>query len=99
MTKRIDREKFTTPDGDIIERNTWKVEKSRDFPEGIKYRLVYVHKGKRVLGYDNERAKGHHKHWLGQEEKYSFSNQEKLYADFEEDIKKLRRMLYGNQKS
>ena len=43
----------------------WKVPKSKDFPDGVKYSFVYIHNGKRVLGYDNERGKGHHKHIKG----------------------------------
>lgn len=28
----------------------------------FKYRLVYIRDGRRVLGYDNERGKGDHRH-------------------------------------
>ena len=63
-------DKQKTKEGDIIEVKIWKVEKSRDFPDGIKYSFVYVHNEKRVLGYDNERGKGHHKHFLDKEEGY-----------------------------
>jgi hypothetical protein len=31
-------------------------------PHGLKYRLVYVKNGKRLVGCDNERGKGDHKH-------------------------------------
>jgi len=47
------------PEGDVLKAIAWKVPKSNDFPEGIKYAFVYIHHGKRILGYDNERAKGH----------------------------------------
>ncbi|MEK7075072.1 MAG: DUF6516 family protein, partial [Patescibacteria group bacterium] len=33
----------------------------------FKYRLAFVHDGKRIVGYDNERGKGDHKH-LGKKE-------------------------------
>ena len=33
----------------------------------FKYRLVFVRNGKRIVGYDNERGKGNHKHLHGQE--------------------------------
>lgn len=98
VARLIYYKKSATDEGDIVERKAWAVEKSRDFPEGIKYRLVYIHLNKRALGYDNERAKGHHKHWFGREEKYSFTNNKKLRDDFEADIKKIRRVLYGNEK-
>ncbi len=94
--KPIYNEKSITEEGDIIERRVWEVEKSKDFPHGVKYRLVYIHKGKRVLGYDNERAKQDHKHWFEQEESYQFINDKKLREDFEKDIERMRRELYGN---
>ncbi|MBI4595217.1 MAG: hypothetical protein HY730_02440, partial [Candidatus Tectomicrobia bacterium] len=50
------------PEGDMLKAIAWKVPASKDFPEGIKYAFAYIHKGRRILGYDNERAKGHHKH-------------------------------------
>lgn len=38
----------------------------------IKYRLVYIVEGVRVVGYDNERGKGDHKHLLNKEVPYIF---------------------------
>ena len=32
-------------------------------PFGIKYSVVYIKDGKRVLGYDNAEGKGDHKHY------------------------------------
>lgn len=52
-----------------------------------KYRLVYVLDGKRVIGYDNERGKGDHRHLGGREEAYSFVNPRQLMADFMADVK------------
>ena len=99
MAELIFYYKDETPELDIIEKRVWKVKKSKDFPNGIKYSLVYVHKGKRVLGYDNERSKRDHKHYFEKEEKYNFTDINKLSDDFEYDVKKLRRELYGNQES
>lgn len=45
-----------------------------------KYRLVYVVEGKRVVGYDNERGKGDHKHLGGREEAYRFVSPQQLSA-------------------
>lgn len=51
-----------------------------------KYRLVYVINGQRVLGYDNERGKGDHKH-IGQHEvPYRFLSPQQLMADFMADL-------------
>ena len=42
-------------------------------PHGLKYRLIYVREGKRLVGYDNERGKGDHKHTADQELPYNFN--------------------------
>ena len=97
MAKLIYYKKVTTLEGDIIGRKVWKVDKSKDFPEGIKYSLVYIRANKRILGYDNEREKGHHKHYFDKEVPFEFENAKKLFIDFETDIKKLRRILYGKK--
>lgn len=52
-----------------------------------KYRLVYVVEGKRVVGYDNERGKGDHKHLGEREEVYRFVTPQQLMADFMADVK------------
>lgn len=52
-----------------------------------KYRLVYLVEGKRVIGYDNERGKGDHKHLGDREEAYGFVSPQRLMADFMADVK------------
>lgn len=52
-----------------------------------KYRLVYVIDGKRIVGYDNERGKGDHKHLGDREAAYRFVNPQQLMADFMADVK------------
>lgn len=52
-----------------------------------KYRLVYVAGGDRVVGYDNERGKGDHKHLGDREESYCFESPKQLMADFMADVK------------
>lgn len=52
-----------------------------------KYRLVYVVNGKRIVGYDNERGKGDHKHLGDREHTYLFVNPQQLMADFMADVK------------
>ncbi len=51
-----------------------------------KYRLVYVVNGQRVVGYDNERGKGDHKHLGEREEPYRFVSPTQLMADFMADV-------------
>ena len=52
----------------------------------FKYRLVYIADGERVVGYDNERGKGDHKHLLGKEIPYEFRDIPGLLEDFWNDV-------------
>jgi len=52
----------------------------------IKYRLVYVVGGERVVGYDNERGKGDHKHIRGAQAAYVFKDVPTLINDFLQDV-------------
>jgi hypothetical protein len=51
-------------------------------PHGFKYSLVFVMDGKRVVGYDNERGKGDHRHFLDQEHPYTFKDVEPFSETF-----------------
>ncbi len=55
----------------------------------IKYRLVYVCDGVRVVGYDNERGKGDHKHRHGTELPYIFVDVPTLIRDFLQDLEEV----------
>ena len=77
-----------------MEIKIWEVPKSEDFPEGVKYSLAYIKEGRRVLGYDNERGKSHHKHYFDGEEEIEFDDWENLVRKFLEDVKELRRDMY-----
>jgi|TARA_Y100000034_G_C6900589_1_gene416408 hypothetical protein len=89
--------KSKTKEGDSIEIKIWKVPKSKEFPDEIKYSLAFIHKGERLIGYDNERTKGHHKHIKNQEIKMEFKDHNKLIEDFEKDIKNIQKELYGGK--
>jgi len=56
----------------------------------LKYSLFYGKDGQRLVGYDNERPKGDHRHHLGMEEVYEFSTVEQLVADFLKDVAAVR---------
>lgn len=73
--------------GGIVEIIIWRVS-SPVLPctHGYKYRLVYVVGGKRVLGYDNERGKGDHRHTGDAELPYVFADVTTLLADFWRDM-------------
>lgn len=55
----------------------------------FKYRLVFVRDGKRIVGYDNERGKGDHKHVGKRELKYRFTDIDTLVHDFLRDVERL----------
>ncbi len=64
--------------GNIIEVKMWRVNPSFDKPHGYKYSLVYIVKGKRVIGYDNAEGKGDHRHYGDKDEVYTFKSVDKL---------------------
>nr|WP_242697588.1 DUF6516 family protein [Bordetella petrii] len=73
--------------GAIIQMVVWQVPHS--VPPSlhrIKYRLVYVVNGERVLGFDNERGKGDHRHWGNEESPYHFVSIDRLIEDFLADV-------------
>lgn len=53
-----------------------------------KYRLAFVVNGVCVLRYDNESGKGDHRHTLDTEDRYRFTSLDKLFADFERDVRR-----------
>ena len=58
---------------------------------GFECWLVFVRDGHRVVGYDNERGKGDHRHFLGREFAYRFTSADQLIADFLADVENARR--------
>lgn len=74
----------------MLERVVWRVPAPVPPSEhGFKYRLAFILDGKRVVGYDNERGKGDHKHLGEAEMPYRFVDEVKLLEDFWQDIKKV----------
>lgn len=74
----------------IIEMVIWQLPApTLERPHGLKYRLVYVVAGTRVVGYDNELGKGDHKHLANIELPYQFVNVEQLVSDFLADVRSL----------
>jgi hypothetical protein len=58
---------------------------------GLKYSLFYGTRTERLVGYDNERGKGDHRHYRDLEEPYLFESPEKLISDFLSDVARIRR--------
>ena len=74
--------------GGVIEMVIWQLpEPTAERPHGLKYRLVYVVDGARVVGYDNETGKGDHKHLGKLELPYRFVNVATLAANFYRDVR------------
>lgn len=86
--KLIFYDRMALEDGGVIEMKIWLVPtpvppSDHDF----KYSLFYGRDGHRVVGYDNERGKGDHKHILDQELPYEFVSVRQLIDDFKADVK------------
>ena len=77
---------------DFAELVVWRVpEPVPPTTHGFKYRLVYIVDGQRVVGFDNERGKGDHKHVMGHETVYRFTSVEQMIEDFISEVDAIRR--------
>jgi hypothetical protein len=76
---------------DFVEGVVWAVP-NPDHPSEhtYKYRLVYIVDGKRVLGFDNERGKGDHRHDGANEAAYAFLGIDQLLEDFASAVEEWR---------
>lgn len=89
--ERIFYDKTALPDGSIVEMVIWRLPSaSAERQHGLKYRLYYGRDGRRIVGYDNERGKGDHKHMGDKETRYRFVSVEKLVADFLTDVERMK---------
>ena len=88
---RLFHDKATLPDGSIVELSIWRIPSAdSERPHGLKYSLYFGRGGTRIVGYDNERGKGDHKHVDGRESRYRFVSVEKLISDFLSDVERAR---------
>ena len=79
----VQSDKLLFEDGAIRQIRIWLVpEPVPPATHRFKYSLVYVVQGVRVVGFDNERSKGDHRHLHGTETSYAFKSIAKLLADF-----------------
>lgn len=92
LAELIMRTRVQITKGSFYEVKIWKVPKSEFFKEGVKYSMVIIKNGKRIMGYDNERGKSHHKHIGGSEIPYEYNGLETLLSDFEKDVQEYREM-------
>ena len=85
----IRRAKTVFPDGSIVEMVIWKLPRPvAGSAHSYKYRLFFGRNGMRLVGYDNERGKGDHRHLDGHEIPYAFTSVERLVQDFLADVRK-----------
>ena len=81
-------------DDTIIEIRIWKLPRpNEERPHGYKYSLFFGRPGERLVGYDNERGKGDHKHIKGLQSPYEFVTIDKLLFDFRRDVALMRKRL------
>lgn len=62
-----------------------------------KYRLFFGRPNERIIGYDNERPKGDHRHYREHEKAYTFTTVQQLVQDFIADVQAQRQDYHGNQ--
>ena len=87
----IYRHRVDFDDGAILEIIVWHLPKPIEgCSHPFKYRLYYGHPGRRMIGYDNERPKGDHRHCGDIEEAYTFESPEKLIDDFLHEVEDRR---------
>jgi len=84
-------DKQVLPDGSIVEMKIWEVPKSvAGSKHRLKYSQFYGRPGRRLIGYDNERGRGDHRHVEDKQHLYTFSTPEQLIEDFLADVRCLR---------
>ena len=76
-------------DSSFAEIVVWEVSRLLESSaHSYKYRLAFVVDGVCVLRYDNESGKGDHRHTLDGEARYRFLSLDRLFADFDRDIRR-----------
>ena len=85
------RRRIVFDDRDFAEMVVWRVPGGvPPAQHGFKYRFAYIVDGTRVVGFDNERGKGDHRHEDGAEHAYRFISVDALLTDFVEAITRWR---------
>ena len=83
--------KLEYPEGTILEMVAWEL----DAPvlgshHRYKYRFYFGKPGTRLIGYDNERGKGDHRHYQDTEDPYRFQGLDQIIRDFRTDVERWR---------
>ena len=86
------RQRDELPNDVLVEIKVWRLPKADpERPHGLKYSLYCGRNGKRLVGYDNERGKGDHRHLGLKEEAYRFVTLDQLLEDFHADVRAVLR--------
>lgn len=74
--------------GSVLEMKIWEVNKSKAYPDGIRYSLIFIHhiSDRKVL-MDNHSPKGHHYHIDINEYDYTYLSIHQLIEDFKSLVK------------
>ncbi len=92
MSAELIHEKLILDTESLIEIRVWRVPKPvSPTTHGSKYSMVYIENRARIVGYDNERGKGNHRHYKDKETSYKFSSIEQLLKDFRADVESIRK--------
>ena len=85
------RNRITYSDSAFAEIVVWQLPKPLAGSLHLyKYRVAYVVNGDCILRYDNEAGKGDHRHFRGREYVYAFQSLERLLADFQIEVRRIR---------
>ena len=87
------KKRFITEKDNLIEFVAWKVPKSENYPEAVKYSFTFIFKGKRTIAYDNFNNEGHHKHHLGKKTHYKFIGLIETRKAFIKDVEEFEKKL------
>lgn len=90
MKARLVRNKKLVLGKVTIQERIWAV--SQTVPgsaHGYKYSLALIVDGECILRYDNERGKGDHRHFNGQESAYAFVSLARLMDDFQAEVQRI----------
>jgi len=81
-------QKITDEDQNLIEVVIWSVRISHKYPQGVRFRLAFIPKGKDkpAVLFDNHYPKGPHQHVGINEIDYEFYNIHQLLMDFKHGI-------------
>lgn len=81
------RDRLDFDDGAVVEMVIWQVPTTvSGSRHRYKYRFCDGRGGRRVVGYDNERGKGDHRHRHGREDSYRFTTVERPVSDSLPDV-------------